>query len=254
VLGSFITFLDVDPIFLFFKVLELSPVRASFIHSFLLAFRFVLQSLLMYATARSVAFVLDVTVLGLKIITRCIKLLQESVLKVWKCSNSFASFQKQINVYRCLNIIVYGYLDIFSNPFAFAIMATGLALEVALVFIIIRIRVLFEISLPTYFAAIILAVIVALLAEAELPEAIWVAEDTKMMLRNWNLRFAHLRRDRKYYIKKLRSLRPCTIYAGLGSVNFYPFVKSTKVTYYSLIIYYVINTLISVPESFTLSL
>jgi hypothetical protein len=192
-------------------------------------------------------------VLELKIITRCIKLLQESVLKVWKCSNSFASFQKQINFYQCLNIIVYGYVDIFSSPFGFANMAIGLGLEVALVFIIIRIRVLFQISLPTYFAAIILAVIIPLLADTELPEAIRMGEDTKMMLRNWNLRMAHLCRDRRYRIKKLRSLRPCTIYAGFGSVHFYPFVKSTKVTHYSLIIYYVINTLISFPESITLS-
>jgi hypothetical protein len=251
VLGTFLTFLDVHTIFLVFKVLGLSPARASFIHSFLLAFRFVLQSVVMYAMARSVAFVLAALLLGLKIIRRCVKLFQENVLKVWKCS--FASFQKQINVYQCLNIIVFGYLDIFSNPFAFANMAFGLAVEVASVFIIIRIRVLFQISPPTYFAIIILAVMIPLLADTELPDAIRVAEDTKMMLRNWNLRFAHINIGRKYYIKKLRSLRPCRIYAGLGNVHFYPLVKSTKVTYYSLIIYYVIDALISVPESITLS-
>jgi hypothetical protein len=251
VLGAFLTFLDVDTIFLVFKVLGLSPARGSFIHSFLLPFRFVLQSICMYAMARSVAFVLAISVLELKIITRCIKLLQESVFKVWKCSNS--DFQKQINVYQCLNIIVSGYLDIFSNPCAFINMAVGLALEVASVFVIIRIRVLLQISPPTYFAITILAVMMPLVANTELPDTIRVAEDTKMMLRNWNLKFTLISKDRKYYIKKLRSLRPCRIYAGLGNVHFYPLVKSTKVTYYSLIIYYVIDALISVPESITLS-
>jgi hypothetical protein len=255
VIGAFLTLLDVDAIFLFIKVMDLNPVRAGSRSLLLFAFRFAIQSVLLYAMVRSVSFVLVAALLGLKIIIHCIKLLKQRILKVWNVSNSFASFQKQIIVYQCLNIIVYGYLDVFSSPFAFAIMSVGLALEVASVFIIIRVRVLVQLSLPTYVCIIILTVIIPLICEAMLPEGIRVAEDTKNMLRNWNLKFSFslLSRDRKYYIKKLRSLRPCTIYAGgLGNVHFYPLVKSTKATYYSLTTYYVINTLISVPESITL--
>jgi hypothetical protein len=254
---AFLTFLDVDTIFLFVKFLELNPVKTSSGFSFLLALRFVIQSVLLYAMTRSVCFVLAATLLGLKIIIDIIRLLRERILKVWNSSNSFVfvhCFQKQMLLYQCFRIIVYGYLDIFSSPFTFVMMSAGLGLEVASVFIIIRLQVLIQLSWPTYFSMIILAVIIPLICEAMLPESIRVEEDTKILLRNWNLKFILLSRDRKYCIKKLRSLRPCTIYAGFGNAHLYPLVKSTKATYYSLIIYYVTNTLLSIPESLTFGL
>jgi hypothetical protein len=252
-LGVFLTFLDVDTVFLVFKVLELNPVKGTSGFSFLLALRFLIQSAMLYAMTRSVSFVLVATLLGLKIMMHCIQLLEERIFEVWTSSNSFFScFQKQVILYHCLSIIVFGYLDIFSSPFTFAMMSAGLGLEVASVFTIIRLQVLIQLSWPTYVSIIILAVIITLICEAMLPQTIRFVEDTELTLRNWNLRLVLIRKDRRYYIKKLRSLRHCSVYAGLFNVHLFPLVKRTKSTYYSLIIYYVINTLISVPGSITL--
>jgi hypothetical protein len=150
--------------------------------------------------------------------------------------------------------MVFGYVGVFSSPFAIAIMGTGLALEIASVFAIIRLQELIHVSWPTYGAFLILGVVVPLLANTELPEAIRIFDNTEAILRKWKLKMTLVvRGNRRYYFKKIASLRPCSMYAGLGDVKFYPLRKSTKTTYYGLMIYYVVNTLISVPEGAIIS-
>jgi hypothetical protein len=153
-----------------------------------------------------------------------------------------------------LNLIVFGYVGVFSSPFAIAIMSTGLALEIASVFAIIRLQDLIHVSWPTYGAFLILGVVVPLLANTELPVAIRIFDNTEAILRKWKLKITLVvGGNRRYYFKTIASLRPCSMYAGLGNVNFYPLRKSTKTTYYGLMIYYVVNTLISVPEGAIIS-
>jgi hypothetical protein len=84
-------------------------------------------------------------------------------------------------------------------------------------------------------------------------KAIRIFDKTEAILRKWKLKMTlAVRGNRRYYFKKIKSLRPCSIYAGLGDVLFFSLRRSTKTTYYGLMVYYVINTLISVPESFIL--
>jgi hypothetical protein len=245
--------LDCDPIYLLLKVLSLTPTPGN-VHSFLfLLFRFALIALLHYAIARSISFVMIWAILILEILLHCIEMSRKKVSVNW--TSSFKTFQKHLHLYQMLNLIVFSYVGVFSTPITIADMTTGLLLETATVFAIIRLQALIEVAWPMYGGFVILAVVVPLLADAELPEAIRIFDNTETILRKWKLKMTFgARRDRRYYFKKIASLRPCSMYAGLGDVIFFPLRKSTKTTYYGLIIYYVISALISVPKSFTSSL
>jgi hypothetical protein len=192
-------------------------------------------------------------ILLLAILIHCIELSGKNISKIWNSENSFERFQKHLNMYQSLNLIVSGFVGVFASPFAVAIMSAGLGLEIASIFTTIRAQSLIQVSWPIYVGAVILTVIIPLFADAELPEAIRVFDNTELILRNWKLKMnIAMGGNKRYYIKKIASLRPCSIYAGLGNVTFFPLRKSTRRTYYNLMVYYVVNTLISVPEGFTM--
>jgi hypothetical protein len=249
----FFILLDTDPIYLLLKWFGLNPTPGSFSSSFVLIFRLVLITLILYAAFRSITFVMILAILVLKILLHCIELSGQKISEIWSSPQSYSNFQKHVHMYQSLNLIVSTYVGVFSSPFAFVIMSYGLAFEIASVFAVIRLQGLIHVSWPTYGCTIIFAIVIPLLADAELPEAIRIFDNTEAILRKWKLKMnLEVRGNRRYYFKKIKSLRPCSIYAGIGDVVFYPLRRSTKTTYYGLMVYYVVNTLISVPESFTL--
>jgi hypothetical protein len=247
-----LVFLGVDPLFLLLDTFSLNPTPGGFSSFVVFTLRFATLTTLAYAIGRSISFVMVWVILVLKVSLNCIDLSGQSITKTWMRSNSYANFQKGLNLYQSLSLMIFVYFGVFSSPFAVAIMSFGLGMEIASVFIIIRLQS--QMLWPIYVGIGILAVNIPLLADAELPEAIRVFENTEEILRNWKLQMTFgVRGDRRYYSKKIASLRPCSMYAGLGDVMFFPLRKSTKVTYYGLMVNYVVNALISVPESFTLS-
>jgi hypothetical protein len=248
----FFILLDTDPISLLLKLLALNPTPGSFSSSFLLIFRLVLITLILYAALRSITFMMILAILVLKILLHCIELSKQKISKIWSSSQSYSNFQKHVNMYQKLHLVLFAYVGVFSSPFAFVIMSYGLVFEIASVFAVIRLKGLIHVSWPTYGCTIILAIVI-LLADAELPEAIRIFDYTEAILRKWKLKMTlEVRGNRRYYFKKINSFRPCSIHAGLGDVLFFPLRRSTKTTYYGLMVYYVVNTLIAVPESFTL--
>jgi hypothetical protein len=245
-------FLGMDPVYISLKLFSLIPSPASFSSFILLTARLAFVTPLMYAITRSISFVMIWGILVLRVLLHCIELSGKNISKIWNSTNSFASFHKHLNLYQSLNLIVSGYVGVFSSPLAVAIMSAGFGLEIASVFTIIRAQFLIQVSWPIYVGAIILAVIIPLFADAELPEAIRIFDNTDVILRHWKLKMTiAVGGSKRYYIRKIASLRPCSMYAGLGDVMFFSLRKSTKTTYYGLMVYYVVNTLISVPESFT---
>jgi hypothetical protein len=248
VLTISIIFLDCDPIHFLLKSISLAHAPGSVSSTLLLIFRFAFITPLFYAVARSISFGLILGLLFLEILLHCIEMSRKKVSRIWY--SSFKTFQKQLNLYQSLNLIAFD-VGVFSSPFAIAIMSVGLGLEIASVFAIIRLQALIEIAWPMYGSVIILAVVLPLTADAVLPKAIRIFDNTEAILRNWKLKMTLVRGDKRYYFKKIASLRPCSTYAGFGNTMLFPLRKSTKTTYYGLMIYYVTNTLISVPKSFT---
>jgi hypothetical protein len=245
-------FLNIDPICLSINLFSSAPDETpGTLGSYtLLAFRLGLITLLIYAICRSVSFVMVWAILLLKILLHCTEISGKRISIIWNNSNAIANFHNHLNLYQSLYLIVSGYVGVFTSPFAIAIMGTGLGLEIATVFTIIRLRGLIQVSWPVYCGCIIMAVVVPVLADIQLPEAIRIFDNAEDILRKWKIQMTlAVRGDKRYYFKKIASLRPCSLYAGLGNVVFYPLRKSTKATYYGLMIYYVITALISVPES-----
>jgi hypothetical protein len=243
--------LDCDPIYLLIKLFSLAPIPGTVSSFLFLIFRFTLITPLLYAMARSISFGMILAILFLEILLHCIEMSRKKITGIWNSSNSLKSFQKQLYLYQSLNMILFD-VGVFSSPFATAIMSIGLGLEVASVFAIIRLQSLIEVAWPMYGTVVITAVLVPLMADAELPEAIRIFDNTEAILRKWKLKMTFgVGGGKRYYFKKIASLRPCSMYAGLGNVMFFPLRKSTKTTYYGLMIYYVTNALISIPESFT---
>jgi hypothetical protein len=218
----------------------------------LLAFRLGIVTILLYAMSRSVSFVMLWAIVVLKMLLHCIEMSRKKVSVIWTSQNTFKRFQKNLNLYQSLNLIVFGYVGVFSCPFAVAILSAGLGLEITAVFAIIRLQILIQVSWPIYVALIIFAIAIPLLADAELPEAIRIFDNTEAFLRTWKLKMTlGVQGNKRYYFKKIASVRPCSMYAGLGDVVFFPLRKSTKITYYALMIHYIVDALISVPDKFT---
>jgi hypothetical protein len=67
-------------------------------------------------------------------------------------------------------------------------MSYGLALEIATVFTIIRLQGLIHVSWPVYGCTIIIAIVIPLLADAELPKAIRIFDNTEAILRKLKLK------------------------------------------------------------------
>jgi hypothetical protein len=217
----------------------------------LLAFRLGIVTILLYTMARSLSFVMLWAIVVLKMLLHCIEMSRKKVSVIWTSQNIFKSFQKNLNLYQSLNLIVFGYVGVFSCPLAVAILSSGLGLEIIAVFAIIRLQVLIQVSWPIYVALVIFAIVIPLLADAELPEAIRIFDNTEKILRKWKLKMTvGVRGNKRYYFKTIAALRPCSMYAGLGDVVFFPLRKSTKITYYALMIYYIVEALISVPDTF----
>jgi hypothetical protein len=250
-----VIFLDIDPVYLLLKWLSLNPTDGSFCSFFLLVFRLVFVTLLVQATLRSVSFVMLWVLLVLKMMHSCIEISGKKISVTRNSTSTFRNFQNNLYLQQSLNQVVFGYLRVFSSPFAVAIMSAGLGVEIIVVFAVIRLRILIEVAWPIYVGLIIGAIVIPLLADAELPEATRIYDKTEAILRTWKLKMTlEARGDKRYYFKKIASLRPCSMYAGLGDVVFFPLRKCTKSTYYALMIYYIVNTLISIPDSFTLRL
>jgi hypothetical protein len=82
---------------------------------------------------------------------------------------------------------------------------------------------------------------------------VYVYEGTRKFLIMWEETCAknHLMRfTRRKWTKQLKAVRPVGIGAGMVGVEMFYFKKSTRSTYYWLLVNYTLNALISVPERF----
>jgi hypothetical protein len=251
-LGTSIILLDCDPVYLFFKSISFAPAPGNFSFFILFIVRLAITAPLIFAVGRSASFGMILGILTVEIVLHCIEISRKKISGMLNISHLFESFQKHLNLYQSLNLIVFSYVGVFSSPFAFAIMSSALGLEIVSVFAIIRLKALIEVSWPLYGTAVILAVAIPMMCDEELPQAIRIFDNTEAILRKWKLKMTMVRGDKRYYFKKIASLRPCSMYASFGNTMLFSLRKSTKTTYYGLMIYYITNTLISVPKSFTL--
>jgi hypothetical protein len=228
------------------KFMNICPTTGGFTSYVFLAFRATVQLPLALAAARSGTFVMIISILLLKIQLYTISLMERRTSDV---RNSFQNFQNLVKLYQRLNIVMVD-MEIFTTPVALAIMSGGLGMEIVSVFLVIRLQALFRISLPSYSCFVFFSFVIPIIAHMALPDAVQVFEGTDRIIRMWNLECCGIRENRGYCLRKIRSLRPCSLYAGGWNVRLYPIRRSTKMTYYSLMIDYVTNALISVPESY----
>jgi hypothetical protein len=86
------TCLDIDPIHLFFKVFSLNLTPGGLGSFILLVFRLAFTTLLLYAVARSISFVMIWAIIVLKISLHCIELARKEITTMRNSSNSLANF------------------------------------------------------------------------------------------------------------------------------------------------------------------
>jgi hypothetical protein len=104
--------------------------------------------------------------------------------------------------------------------------------------------------MPLFLLFPTVAVIVPILTHLELPDAIMIFEGTSKILRNWKfLTSMYPSSQRKYYLRKLKAIRPSRFHASLAGFNLYKLKHCTKSTYYFTTLKNTIDALVSIPQS-----
>jgi hypothetical protein len=101
----------------------------------------------------------------------------------------------------------------------------------------------------TYIFFPTVAVVIFICIYIALPDAIKVYEDTLTFIQRSEFETSRkMIRNKGYLSLKLRSFRPCKFVAGVGNYQFYFIKRSTKTTYFCIIINDTINLLLTFPR------
>lgn len=138
-------------------------------------------------------------------------------------------------------IVVLLFYDIFSN-IAAVLMGAGFLLNIS--FNYVTLKLYHVVPMPMYLWFPTVSVLIPILIAILLPMMINVYEGSVQVQNLWGWHSGKSR-DLKYLRRRLLGARPLRMTTGIGGVNFYFFKQSTKVTFYSAIIDYTINALLS---------
>jgi hypothetical protein len=206
-------------------------------------FKISVQSFLIYDALRKIIFVVSHFIVSLKITGFNYKILLEK--------SETAPLGKLYKLYKRLYLFTTIGGGEIIPPIIFCFMGAGLFFEVFALVITIRFFSVPSEHLPIYILFPLLSVFIPLIAHILLPDAIENGTDSEEMLRNCRLRLPY-HWNKKLLRKKADCLRPFRYYAGLGQYKFFPVIESTKSTYYTIMIGYAIDALLSVPEEVVL--
>jgi len=244
--------INMDPVFFLHLILvDFFPQKtAHFLpltHPYMLAFRFFFQFPMLLNGFRTMIFLFLSFVFELKLERSHINQLAKSPTSIHKF---YSDFSQKLKFYRMLYIFVRTIDTPVVSPIAATLMAIALTLEILAVFVTLRMFKLAAISLSTlliYSFWPCLALLVIVIAGLEIPDAASVYEETRSIIQKWKKHPILQLRGKRYFNKYLKTVRPVQITAGYRGFPFFHFKQSTKLSFYGILIYYVITSLLSAP-------
>jgi len=157
------------------------------------------------------------------------------------------SFYQRVSEYRRFNTLIEMLNNLLMNTEILVALSGGLIISVVCFFVIIRMPIVLKIFPLVYICAIGGVVILLVLLHYELPDVVSLHEMTSDNIRLWKLQSCLLE-NRKHVQKVLRSLRPCSFGAGFGENKLFILKQSTSTTYFSMLIDYIVTSLIAQVE------
>lgn len=191
-----------------------------------------------FATCRDLACTVTMGKISMDLVASTIDHLKQSSIEI---SYQRRHADKMFKSHLQQEIVVLLFYDIFSN-IAACLMGAGFLLNIALNYVTIKLH--HVVPMPMYLWFPTVSVLIPILIGILLPMMINVYENSKEAQNEWKWHSSKSS-DLKYLQRRLKGTRPLRMQAGIGGYNLYFFKQSTKVTFYTAIIDYTINALLS---------
>jgi len=244
----FITFFSIDPVLIITKsIFPQVMIPHGGVKIFFWAFRFLIILCLALDLARMVSLLMILSVGGLQMIME----INYIIYRMAHPSQHPQEFSKYFKFYTALRVTLTITTN-FNAPLLAQLMTLAMAAGVFCNFGTIRFQA--ALPLPLYIFFPIISVVLPIMLYCTFPDATNVFEDSKRLIRNWKVELLRSRPNR-LNLKRLESVYPIRLFAGLGGFNFFHLKNSTKSTYFvNGIIQTTFNILLSLPQSFIDSL
>jgi len=215
----------------YLKILTTTKVLAFVVRVLILFFAFA-------ELTRTFSFLLIYLIGNLQMLLDCLALIQKQTALLTLSSQ----FKSPFHIYARVRLI----LRITSNSQGVstaALMWAGLVLSVCVNFACLKLHSI--IPMPLFLVFPTISILIPTIVAETLPDAINCFEKSRELIKNWGTRTMTRKVNNAFYLKKVRSLRPLKLYAKVPGYNLFLLKKSTQATYYSIIIIYTVNGLIS---------
>jgi len=238
----FLVYLKIDPLVFIFKLTFNEEVYKK-IYLVLLLTRMTLETYLVFGAVRSLIFAIVSCGILLKIILVCAAQIMKNSSLRRLVNSKYVIFQSFTN-YRGFYIIIAEINNVLANTAILVVMTGILVMTICCLFMIIRMPDVLKIVPIVYISVIGLVFLMIVFVQFQFPDFITLYEVSCGALRSWRLKSC-LIRERKLVLRVLKSLRPCSFSAGIGRTKLFVLKRSTLVTFYSIMINYVVTALIA---------
>ncbi|OXA42867.1 hypothetical protein Fcan01_22392 [Folsomia candida] len=241
--GFFGPYVELDPVYICLKYLPSPLSQLVDIYPWnyvLLPYRILVTMVATVEINRIAAHVFCSSTVAFHLIFSSITALTRSPLTL-----NVSRVQKTLTQYTQLNLIMTLLYDFFATTTAVMMSTTGVW---CVLLNFATIKMYSSVSMP-YFALIPVSAIAAHLAVGVLtPIVVEVYEGSQPILARWELQLAPFSKvgEVKWMKKRLRALRLLKVFFGLFGVNFFFLQESTRGSYYSAIVDYTINAMLSI--------
>lgn len=235
---------ELDPVFLTLEHFPSSPhpliSTSAWKYILLLPLRILVNTPSAMQTSRILALAICTCAVALHLILGVISALNRSPISL-----NLARARLNLTHYTHLNVIMAMFYDTFSCGLALTLSA-GFVICVGFNFVTIKLYRIIPMPLFAFYpmGAVLVSVVIAVV----LPIVIEVYESSKPLGEKWELQLASSVKmeEVKWIRKRIRSIRPLKVFAGLFGTNFFFLEMATKGSYYASIVDYTISALLSI--------
>jgi len=244
----FIVYFGIDPLYFIFKMTLNKQIKNTSATVLLLT-RIYIETYLLFGAVRVICGTILHGVICIKIILSCWGQVKQNG-NLAKCLMNMKGrvFHQNVGDYRRFSIINEILNNELANLALLASCSIAFVIAICTLFMVIRMPVIFKVVPVVYIGMLGLAIAIIILNHIELPEVSELHQLTRDTIRLWKLHSGCLPQRRRLVEKMLSSLKPCSFYAGFGKDKVFAFKRSTPMTYYSVMISYVVTALIADVE------
>jgi hypothetical protein len=234
ILVGFLVIMNLDPYY--FIINEIS-ILSDFLPLFIIAttFRCIASFVMIIETCRLLPLMMILSISLMKM-----------TLNILKAIETAHSIRPHNRISAHINLaLVYTKIEPFAHITSFFVTSFGLFMSVLFNFGTCKMFPFLPFVLYIYFPSV--SFLIFMVIHLLFPMVGNVNEYSSHLIWTLQSNLHQERKNMKFLRKKIASLRPTTIKAGILKFNVFKFEKSTKIKYYSLIVNNTINLMLTVP-------